>query len=414
MLLAYPKGFPLRTTYFHRLHPNIDNRSLIVSIDMTEDLIHEDLLMIKNLEMVLESSLQHENMTDDKTTRLTGTAIMYPGLEPYEGDLFYLDVGNSNFILFVIQGIVPTTYRQERYYRVSFTSTNTLDKVTFDRIQAAVTETCYFEKKKYFGESELTFLSTESYEQLKTLEHYRKAIGQDIVNFFFDRDNGSFFRPDGVYDPYVAEFLRSKLSVLENRVRACQLVVPFLDFHKSIWYKFIDAENKNDLSDLYFKAQINRLTPQYYAVSFNGLTGKYYLTLTGETDGNHISGNIARNGGCNEPNTPTLINDRKIIRNDHTWQHQGYVPHQWESNQCSNDPTNGTYIFSERFYRNDIDSGSDALEIIVHDYLTKNLVNIQGIIDMVSRYRKLGRDLIAFYRFTIYLELIDAAIIAVK
>lgn len=414
MLLAYPKGFPLKTTYFHRLHPNIDNRSFIVSIDMTEDLIHEDLLMIKNLEMVLESSLQYELLQEDKTAQLTGTAIMYPGLEPYEGDMFYLEVGNNNFVLFIIQGIVPTTYRQERYYRVSFTAYNTLDKATFERVQSAVTETCYFEKKKYFGESELTFLSTESYEQLKTLDHFRKAIGQDIVNFFYDRDNASFFRPDGVYDPYIVEFLRSKLSVLENKVRACQLVVPLRDLYRTIWYKFLDAENRHDFTDLWrYVFKLNNI-PQYYSVSFNGLTGKDYLVIVqNQGDAGGISNTGNGYGGCGCPRKPTLIRDL-TIRNDHTWQHQGIEDYKWKSNCPSNDPTEDTYIFSASFYDGHIDSASDPLEEMVFDYLTKNLINIKKVIDLVSKYRKLGRDVNAYYRLPIYLELIDAARIAVK
>lgn len=420
MLLAYPKGYPLKTTYFHRLHPNVDQRSFIVTVAMSEDTIHEDLLMIQNLEMVLESSINHELLSEDKTTQLTGSAIMYPGLEPYEGDMFYLEVGNNNFVMFTVQSVTPTTYRQERFYRIAFLAHSTLSERLYSRIQSAVTEKCYFEKKKYFGESELTFLSTESYEQLKTLEHYRKSIAQDVVNYFFVRDAGSFFRPDGIYDPYVTEFLRTKLSVLENRVRACQLVVPMLDFHRSIWYKFIDAENRSDFTDLFYKT-IQVVKPvEYYSINFNGLTKKPYLQLVGkdgEVDQSFKTGiDIGKYGAKNKGHThPDLIRDYHVCRSDHEWHHHGPDNFEWSSNNKSDhDPAGDTYIFSERFYLGMCDSGLDDIESIVHDYLVKNLVHTKKIIDITSRYRKLGRGVLAYYRLPLYLELIDAAIVAVR
>lgn len=406
MLLAYTRGYPMSVTYFHRQNPNVDIRSFIVSVSMDEDTIHEDLTKINNLEMVLESSLQYELQNEDKTTALTGAANMYPGLEPYEGDMFVLEVGNNNLVLFTVMAVTPTTYRQERGYRINFSAYGRLTEPLYKRLLSAVTDTCHFEKRKYFGESEFTFLSTQSYEQLNKLEHLRRAIAQDYVNFFFVHDELSFFRPDGVYDPYVTEFLRKKLTVLENKVRATQLQVPFRDFYRSIWYKFIDAENRHDLSELYRYVGIHRKVPEYFGAGLNGLTGRQYLEMQAEP---------ALLGSSRFQQDPRKLHH--AVRDDNSWQHVSTLSGDNVVDQfAANWSVDGgdCYVFSNDFYNNTVTGGSDQVEILVNNYLTKNLINIDEVISIVESYRKLGRGINAFYRLPIYLELIDAAIIAVK
>lgn len=418
MLLGYPKGYPMIVTYLHRQSPNIDVRSMIIDIAIEEDVIHEDFTRILNLEMKLESSLSFDMQEEDKATQLTGSAIMYPGLEPYEGDMFFLEVDNNNIVLFIINTITPTTYRQERFYRVSFNAYQQITKPLYDRLMKAVTETCVFEKKKYFGESELTFLSTESWKQLKELEQLRRSIAQDIVNFFFSKDIVSFIRPDGIYDPYVTEFLRRKLTVQHDRIRATQLVVPLLDFHRSLWYKFIDAENVSDLSDLAKYAVVNRKDPQYYSVDFNGLTGKYYLQMS-DTPGNGL---LPLMDKSNSFLSPRLLIHRGCGNSRCNQLRSAKYPQtDLYSVNCHLCPKEhleleeATYLFSKNFYLGYIDSGTAELESVVSDYLRHHhKLNVERVLDMTVKYRKLGRGVDAFYHLPIYLELVDAAIVAIK
>jgi hypothetical protein len=280
MLLAYPKGFLMVVPYYHRNTPNQDIRSFMARFSFEdEDIIHEDFTKIMNLEMRLTDSIQFQQLEEDKSVSLTGTAVTYPGLEPYEGDLFILEVDNKQQVVMIVNKVDPTTFRQERYYQVQFTAYMQLSKILYERIEMMVRDTCYFERKKYFGESELTFLSEKSWFILKELEAYRRKISQDIISFFYNKDRESFFRVDGVYDPYLTEFLRHKLTVRDNRVHPLQLLVPLQNFEYSIWFKLLDAENCESLADVWKYAIPRYKDPRYFTSDFNALVGKYYLEL---------------------------------------------------------------------------------------------------------------------------------------
>lgn len=440
-LLAYPKGFPMVVPYYHRQDPAIDHRSMVVDISVDEDAIHGDLTKINNLEMKLEESLQFTVQEEDNSTQLTGSAIMYPGLEPFVGDIFFMEVDNRQQLVFMVNVVEPTTYRQERYYKVKFSSFTQLTASLLERIEAAVTSTCYFERRKYFGESQLTFLSFQSWKNLKELEKYRKSIAQDLVNFFFDADAESFFRSDGIYDPYVTEFLRSKLTVKDNGVHPLQLLVPLENFHRSIWYKFILAENCENLEDVWQFCNIKYKDPKIFVSSFNSLIDRNYVELapsggimypdiqgagTGMITGSGASG-AAMDCGCvsHDPRYPRLIHD--------TCEHHGHFPDRWEGydqfyhhykncpvcNPCENaGATNASgaqqyQLFTPDFYNGFVDGGTSKLERILYGYLHDRTVDVEQVLELVRPYRKLGTSVLAFYSLTIYLELVDAAIVAI-
>ena len=417
--------------YYHRQDPSIDQRSFVVSLSMNEDIIHEDLTKINNLEMKLEESIQYQVQEEDKSTQLTGTAIMYPGLEPYEGDLFFLEVDNHQSVIFVITRVEPTTWRQERYYKVSFYSYSHLTKQLLDRIESAVTESCYFERRKYFGESQLSMLSSESWKMLKELQSLRKKIAQDMINYFFNRDAESFYRPDGLYDPYIVEYLRSKITIQYDFVHPLQLVVPLRFFEWTIWYKFMQAENYEDLSDIWQYCVIVAKDPRTFHSDFNYLTGGSYLVMsqTGNVKYPDLNGGgLACGTGSSatldcgyapkDPRYPHLIYDQCVIHGHFPDRRMGYSYHYPECPVCSsycNGPQ-GKYgdLFSDMFYSGFEDAGTDSLERHILRWLKYRQVNIPSILSMVRDYRKLGSGVLAFYKWALYLELMDACIVAIR
>ncbi len=429
--------------YYHRNTPNQDIRSFMARFSFEdEDIIHEDFTKIMNLEMRLTDSIQFQQLEEDKSVSLTGTAVTYPGLEPYEGDLFILEVDNKQQVVMIVNKVDPTTFRQERYYQVQFTAYMQLSKILYERIEMMVRDTCYFERKKYFGESELTFLSEKSWFILKELEAYRRKISQDIISFFYNKDRESFFRVDGVYDPYLTEFLRHKLTVRDNRVHPLQLLVPLQNFEYSIWFKLLDAENCESLTDVWKYAIPRYKDPRYFTSDFNALVGKYYLELVEDTTSggrlypplmNMMAGGLDGYGVavgtnfnmCNcrpmDPRYPHLIKDACAVNMHHPHPKLGYTYHYPEcpvcsAKDCDNDEANKVGIlFTEDFYSGYMNLSIDPLAKMIYEYLTEHhKLNIEAILKMVKEYRKLGKTNTALYKMALYLELIDGAIVAIK
>lgn len=425
MLLGYPRGYRMVVPYYHRHDPAINQRSFIVDISFDEDSIHSDLTKINNLEMRLEDNIQVSNQEEDKSVQLTGQAVTYPGFEPYEGDLFFMEIDNHQPVIMVVTSVEPTTYRQERFYRIAFRAYGQLTRELYLKIESLVSETCYFERKKYFGESQFTFLSSESWKHLRTLEKYRKSIAQDIVNFFYIHDYDTFFRPDGVYDPYVVEFLKSKLTVKDNRVHPIQLVVPLTDYHRSIWYKFSMAENTQDFSDVRKYTRMRYCDKEVFTSDYNALKGRRYLVLSDKGDTAALypplydlgiySDSMSRTAVPITTRYPRLIHDACPEVSHQPDRRTGYYYHYPWCPVCedtySTDTPDAGIMFNDDFYCGFTDSGTTPLMRITRKYLVMTReVDPGELIPIIKDYRKLGETTSAFYYMTLYLALTDVAI----
>jgi hypothetical protein len=363
MLLAYPEGSPLIVTYFHRNEPDIDIRSIPADISDTMHTVHKDFTEIRGLEMRLLGSINHTRSDEDNTYNLDGEALMYPGLEPRYSDMFFLDIGDGNIGIFTINHIEPTTYRQGSFFKVNFNLNCFADRNSYNAIKDAVRDVVYFDKRKYFGESELTFLETDSYKLLQSLRKLRKRLTQFYVNTYYSKEYESFMRPDNIYDPYVAEFMRKKISLLEHRIRPLQLYTRLRDYHKSIWYKFIDSEASDDFSDVVgmYHVRVNRIGA--YDTDINGLANGLYVKL-------------GTDGRVKEP------------------------------------ATTHPYIFTEAFYQDNKDLMPD-FDRFVYDYLHEKQISVHKVLEYANKYRTVGLDN-GFYFIPLYIELVDIAIQSIR
>lgn len=372
MLLAHPQGYQMVVTYLHRNHPDINTRSMPAEIVDSEDIVHKDLTRILNLEMKLTDPLEYEILEEDSTVRLQGQAVMYPGIEPYIGDLFYLEIDHNNIHLFRVNEITPTTYRQERYYRISFVTFTKATPQVYELLNDATINTQVFDKKAYFGSSEYSLLAYDSFLQLQALRQHRRDIAQDITNFYYRSDLNSYMRPDEVYDPYVTEFLRKKLTVDDDCVRAVQLFPRMIDYHRSIWYKLLNAENRADFRDVYPGYAYKKQQPVMFDTDITGICNKMYVALAATAAESPSTG--IHPAGCT---------------------------------------ADSTYVFGTAFYAGDRDA-MDMFSRTVYDWLTLGKIDVVTVLDMVERYRNVNpASVAAFYTYPVYIDLIDAGILSI-
>ena len=398
----------MQVTYFHRNHPNIDTRSMSAELIDLEDAVHKDLTRILNLEMKLVDKLQSDFRKEDNTFLVSGQAIMYPGLEPYTGDLFYLEIDNNNIYLFRVNEVTPTTYRQERYYSIQFSTYTKVSEEVYERLNSNSLTTMVFDKRSYFGSSEYTLLTYNSFLILKKLRQLRESISQDLVNFFFDSSVQTFIRPDQIYDPYVVEYLKRKINVSDNGVRAIQLYPRLDNYHRSIWYKLTDSNCMLDVSDLYHHWEIRNKTVGMFDSDINGLMGKQFLILTDVVDPNKTvdSGKptpLPRPAYDAYYHTPIID-----MKTPYFLHHKGHLSNQ----EATYDKT--TYILSQDFYKGFV-GNSTQLEKYIYNWVFKNELDPRNIVLLTEKYRKFGFDTNdAFYTYCLYLALIDAAIVRIK
>lgn len=319
--------------------------------------VHKDLTKIMNFEMRLLDALTQNFVEEDNSFDITGEAITYPGFTPYIGDQFFLDMGDGKIGEFKINNVTPTSYRQGKYHKISFEILNYVTAAIVERLDAAVRDVLYFDKNVYVGEGDYIFLKANSYIQLQELKAKHKELIQFYVNKFYNEAWESFLRPDGIYDPYVVEFMRHRLSIRETKVRPTQLYTLLTDYHESLWYMFTDSHYTRTLDGIQRQVHVNFLQANALAADLNALINRHFILL-GEG------------------------------------------------------PNQSDYVFTHHFYEGNLPSMT-PLEKMVYNYITTRTINIASALDLINQYRTMSIE-DQFYHIPILIELVVVAIDAIK
>lgn len=356
MLNAYPEGSQVTVTYFYQNLSEIDIKSAVIDIPDSESILHTDLTEIRNF--VIRQLSPFENDYDgehDNSNTLTFDALFYPGIIPHIGDLIVYGIGDSNYVIFSIKDITPTTYRQGTYHKVTFLSQYYLTDETYSWIKKRVKDIQYFDLRKYLDDGELTFLDSQSYINLKDLEKLRVTLIEFYMNKFYSKTYESVISQDRVYDPYLVQYLKKKIAIKDYKYRPEQLLTSFSDYHRSIWYKLSGSVNMDNWDDIISTYYIKYNKAQALSPTINGLSNEEYVVL-----------------GKDKYNE------------------------------------NKSYVFSQNFYQKNIDE-MDITESLVYQYLNGVVLQPQAILDASMQYRKLGIEK-QYYYIPVYLELIDTTI----
>lgn len=354
----FPDGSPILVTYYHRNISDIDIRTAPGDISPMAHPVHHDFTKIINFELRLLDSLNNSFDEEDNSFTITGEAITYPGFVPYIGDKFFFDIGDNKVGEFKINNVTPTSYRQGKYHRVVFEMMRYVDDEVFKQLEDGVKDTLYFDKNVYTGDGDWTFLKQESYLQLQTLKLKHKELIQYYVKKFYSEAYESFLRPDGIYDPYIVEFLRKRLSLKEAKVRPSQLYTRLKDYHLSIWYMFTDSIYYAEFTHLNKNYTVEYLQADALSTDHNALINRHYIGLT------------------------------------------------------SSDERSELYIFTDKFYG----GGKDLmtpLERTVFEYITTKKINIESVLSFLDTYRNLDINN-QFYQIPVLIELISVSINSIE
>jgi hypothetical protein len=187
---------------------------------------------------------------------------------------------------------------------------------------------------------------------------------------FYSETLGTLVRPDGVYDPYVVEYLNAIVSFADVRTRLRQLYTradEFFDY--TLWSRLLNAYNlkMNDLVHVY---DIRASTHAYTDVSVTALVNRNFIKLRPDLK------DVAAE---NWPAVPT-----EVVADG--------------------------YVLSPAFYLGTVDSMS-AFEVIVRQAITqRQLLDVPGFIATHLDTYSAGTKEEQFYKIPLMLRLIDLAI----
>ncbi len=212
-IVQYMKGFaegsPLVVTYYKDQNPETDigGKNKISEFNIND--VHCAYLKINSFELRLTSPLSYEHDRENgQENKLTGEGICYPGFRPECGDRFTMEVEPGVIGLMTIDEVPErTSIRSSTYFRIHFWMTNLMTNELDAALEARVRDVAWFDKKRFLNEPGALLVHDEVME-LKFLHKHQYQMTSFFISKFFERAVfKSIMRPDGVYDPYVVDFI---------------------------------------------------------------------------------------------------------------------------------------------------------------------------------------------------------------
>lgn len=234
---GYNKGTRVNTIYFQQLNENWNRRSNTVDPATMRNSIGAAFRRINNFEITIPEPWDFSYDQTQGGSELKGTAILYPGMNPKVGDVFYANVGDGNLGEFKVSSIRPTTWRERRAYEISYFLYNFPGSIDVFPQQDATVQEVNFVKGNYLGDTAALLTSVQA-DALTTLAAQRTVLARMYYRDFYDPLLNSFVIPHSgkAYDPFLVKFANLMMTYSVVKKRAVQLF-PAVDdpYENTIW-----------------------------------------------------------------------------------------------------------------------------------------------------------------------------------
>jgi hypothetical protein len=276
----YTEGTSLYVTYYQIINDNI-NRSALTDITALRDGIDIPLMQISDFVLKVSDAFALSWNEEENAGSVTGEAVTVPGFEPKLGEGFVTALTGGSLGFFVVTSITPMSYANERVHRIGF---KLIDYFAGD-LQTRVNDRVKKTAKAVADTASMrhVFLDSTSYSQASVLESAHDHLVAHYSQLFFSQTVGSFVRPDGVYDPYVVEFMRSIANFPRHTDPSQVYPLVHLTYEKTFWHRILDSKNRyaGTLSSRYSEILYDR---RVYDADFNALQNHQYLTIQAAHD----------------------------------------------------------------------------------------------------------------------------------
>ena len=354
---GYIQGHRVTVSYYHKRHNASDYRNTVADTSSVRGTIHDQYHLIQNFEITLEEGFSLDYDASKTESNVQGRAVLYPGINPTHGDLFIYNMGDGNMGLFSVTEITPLTWRNTRPHSIAFYLHSFVDDEIFARLEESTVQTTYFDKQTFLGDDS-TLLLQDDYVNLLTLRDKKTVLSQLFFRNFYNKSMATIMDPDGVYDPYLLQFILMKIPFKMTQLRPRQLLSVEADYMENVlWGRLLDP----------------------LLSTVDGLWSKKYKQIY------HVN--------HRDTQITTLANRPYYFVRD---------------NACETENCLGPYVLSEAFYTQDIPAMTNLEYMVYIAIIEKRIPDVSVLLTMVKNLTMDSYQ--SFYYIPLYIHLIDVAI----
>lgn len=214
-LLTHLPGMKLNTNYYHQIIGRDEETS---PFDPSQQGPYQQYRKINNFEILLQGSLSTDVDTETQTTRVTGNAILYPGLIPIDGDAFVMDTGDGRASQCTVLNSKRLSYFRDSAFEINFVISRTVTPEVERLLDARVVLTNYFHKD-FLTHGQNPFLVEEDHNNYLELDKAEDNLSQYWTRQFWNPTFGTFTVPSQwgfCYDPFFVKFIIELLPVYDH------------------------------------------------------------------------------------------------------------------------------------------------------------------------------------------------------
>lgn len=189
------------------------------AFDPNQQTIYQSYRRINRCEILLQGGLNTSIGGPTNEAKISGTAILYPGLIPNQFDIIIGDIGDGRLGQFTItEPPQRKSYFNDAAYEVTFEMSRYYDKRTEDILDQRVVKNLFFQRD-YLTYGQNPYLVEDDYHYSQNLEKYIASLEDRWLKEFFNRSKKVFLvpgQPELVYDPYLVSAVMALFTQNNN------------------------------------------------------------------------------------------------------------------------------------------------------------------------------------------------------
>ena len=256
-IISHVEGSSWMVDYYSQM-VTIDGE--VTPYDINQSTLNQQYHLIQNLEL----KLQDQNTDTEAETNkigISGTAVIYAGIIPNQGDVIVADIGGALAGRFTVINVSKKMYLKDAVYEIEYELVEYLNtKEKEDHLNSFVVKHSIFNRDMMTYGSSPVLLKSD-YEDLTNAEDVCAELIDDFLKEFFSNELSTLEVPGyGIkktYDPYVVEAFREVVNIDEHPLmrRLCTLNVNEIKeaYSFSLWPVLIDP-SVNKIRNIWKKA----------------------------------------------------------------------------------------------------------------------------------------------------------------
>lgn len=361
-LLTHVEGTALTVHYYSQVLGRDEEPS---TFDFHKDGVIQQYVLIRNMELKLQSELNTSIDTSDQTLSLTGSAVMYPYNKPNVGDVFVADVGDGKAGLFTVTEVEKKSMFKQACYEINFTLSDYMSSVLEERLNSRVVKETEFVKDfMLYGQNPI--LATADKLKLDKLNSLKaSALGNWLTEFYSNEFKTILVpMPTAVYDPFIVQAVIRLFNKYEhpllNNITLINADDQQQNLRNDVWEALIQRETyilKSSFSEASLVASRQFIRNPFLQTAY--WTGIHQIVFP--TNHNYH------------------IDD--VLKINKQYNGVGMTAnHQSDDTTFTLPKTNGGYVFSKEFYKDQYFEGISTLELLVYNYLNRKANDWQLIV----------------------------------